>query len=172
MPAAPTGCSSSRAGSRSEGVSRSRTGAAFAPAGRLEEWVGYLGAVLHSPACGAFEPRLTAVIAGLRADRLAGLVLTTRLSPSTVHLAQVAVDPDLHRRGLAQSMIAHVVSLALSRGVRDVTLLVDSANERARALYDRLGFEQRSSFLLATRGRITRQATCTRPADGRGVVTR
>jgi ribosomal protein S18 acetylase RimI-like enzyme len=150
----------------------SPTGAAFAPDGRLEEWVGYLGAVLHSPACGAFEPSLTAVIAGPRADRLAGIVLTTRLSASTLHLAQVAVDPDLHRRGLAQAMIAQVAALAPSRGMRDVTLLVDRENERARGLYDRLGFEQRATFLLATRGRITRQPACTRPADTRAVVTR
>ncbi len=148
------------------------TGAAFAPEGRLDEWVAYLGAVLHSPACGAFEPSQTVVIDGPRPERLGGLVLTTRLSPSTVHLAQVAVDPDQHRRGLASAMIGRVARLSSGGATRDVTLLVADDNAPARRLYERLGFEQRSVFLLASRGRITRQSASPRVAEGTAVAAR
>jgi len=140
------------------------TGAAFAPDGRLEEWVGYLGAVLHSPACGTFEPVMTSVIDG-RADRLGGLVLATRLSNRVVHLAQVVVDPARHRQGLARTMIGRVARVASAHGAREVTLLVANDNLPARALYERLGFEQRATFLLAARGRITRQSPVQRMAD-------
>jgi hypothetical protein len=75
------------------------TGAAFAPegasmSGRL------FGAILHSPAA-AFRAVMTVVIDGPQPERLGGLVLTTRLSPSTAPGAG-GVDPDQHRRGGAR----------------------------------------------------------------------
>ena len=149
----------------------SATGAAFAPDGRLEEWVGYLGAVLQTPACGTFEPALTAVIDGMSPDRLGGLVMATRLSPTTVHMAQVAVDPDLHRRGLASAMVAHVARRA-GPHTADLTLLVSAENAAARRLYARLAFVERSAFLLASRGRITRQPAATRQADAHAATSR
>ncbi len=147
------------------------TGAAFAPGGRLEEWVGYLGAVLQSPACGTFEPALTAVVDGTSPDRLGALVMVTRLSTTTVHLAQVAVDPDLHRRGLASSMVAHVARLTAA-DTADVTLLVSEENSAARQLYARLAFVERSAFLLASRSRITRQSMVARLTEARTVSSR
>lgn len=142
----------------------SATGAAFAPEGRLEEWAGYVGAVLQTAACGRFEPGLTMVVEGTSPDRLGALVMTTRLSPSTVHLAQVVVDPALHRRGLATALVTHVARHA-APAADDVTLLVSEENAVARSLYDRLAFVERSAFLLAARARITRQPSTARQAD-------
>jgi ribosomal-protein-alanine N-acetyltransferase len=73
----------------------------------------------------------------------------TALSESTVHLAQVAVHPRMQGRGLAGALVVDSCSAARAKGFEHATLLVDQANQRARALYARLGFTERARFVAA-----------------------
>jgi GNAT superfamily N-acetyltransferase len=65
---------------------------------------------------------------------------------STVEGGTAALFEDLvvlptHRdRGIATSLVAFMIAEARSRGVLRLTLLTDMQNERAQALYRRLGF--------------------------------
>lgn len=129
---------------------------AFAPEGRLEEWVNYVGQVINTSACGTFLPEASLVIAGEAPDRPAGVILTTAISPGVWHVAQVATDPAQRRKGLGRQLVQHVCDRARVAGVHGVTLVVDERNEVARSLYAALGFEQRGTLLLASRGRVTR----------------
>lgn len=57
-----------------------------------------------------------------------------------LHLLNLAVHPDHWGRGLATQALAHLMAQSAQHGVRDVWLEVRESNERAQALYLRMGF--------------------------------
>jgi ribosomal-protein-alanine N-acetyltransferase len=57
-----------------------------------------------------------------------------------VHLANVAVAPDMRRRGLAQRFLGELLEAGTARGSRIVVLEVRRSNVAAQALYQRNGF--------------------------------
>jgi ribosomal protein S18 acetylase RimI-like enzyme len=117
----------------------------FAPRGTPEEWELYVRSLVERPGCGVMEPAITRVVRGDRG--LEALVLVTRISPGTLHLAQVAVHPSRRREGLAQRLVEEIFRVGSSRGARQVTLLVGDRNTAAQALYARMGFAARSAFV-------------------------
>lgn len=120
----------------------------FAPRGLQVEWEHYVRGLVERPGCGVLEPAITRVIR--TGDVVHAFVLATRIAPSTVHLAQVAVHPSRRREGLAQRLVDEACRLAASRGARLVTLLVGEKNTAARALYEHMGFTERASFVAGT----------------------
>ncbi|HYZ29672.1 MAG TPA: GNAT family N-acetyltransferase, partial [Thermoleophilaceae bacterium] len=57
------------------------------------------------------------------------------------HVTGLAVDPRFEGRGIGRALMEALIELARRRGGRRMTLRVFAANERARRLYERLGFE-------------------------------
>jgi len=121
----------------------------FAPHGTLEEWEHYLHSLVELPGCGVTEPTMTRVVRGH--DRLDALVFCTRIAPSTLHLAQVAVHPSRQRHGLAHTLVDEACRAAASRGIELATLLVGDSNTVARRLYAKSGFLEQAQFLAAMR---------------------
>ena len=52
----------------------------------------------------------------------------------------LVVAPEHRKRGIGASLLKHVIAQARAEGVLRLTLLTDMQNERAQALYRRLGF--------------------------------
>lgn len=52
----------------------------------------------------------------------------------------LVVRPDYRGRGIGSALLAHVIEQARADGVLRLTLLTDGDNERAQALYRKLGF--------------------------------
>jgi len=52
----------------------------------------------------------------------------------------LVVAPEHRKRGIGASLLKHVIAHARADGVLRLTLLTDMQNERAQALYRRLGF--------------------------------
>jgi ribosomal protein S18 acetylase RimI-like enzyme len=52
----------------------------------------------------------------------------------------LVVAPEHRKRGIGASLLKHVIAQARAEGVLRMTLLTDMQNERAQALYRRLGF--------------------------------
>lgn len=52
----------------------------------------------------------------------------------------LVVAPEHRKRGIGASLLKHVIVQARAEGVLRITLLTDMQNERAQALYRRLGF--------------------------------
>ena len=128
------------------------TGAAcFAPHGRLDEWARYLRQLMETPACGQWRADASLVAEKPGRPGLQGLVLTTRLSAGTAHIAQIAVDRSARGTGLGAALIAHTSARARETGDDAMTLMVDEGNETARRLYARDGFAECSSFVYARR---------------------
>jgi ribosomal protein S18 acetylase RimI-like enzyme len=64
--------------------------------------------------------------------------------PASAHVWYVsglAVDPQFEGRGVGRALTQALIELARERGGRRMTLRVFAPNERARRLYERLGFE-------------------------------
>jgi ribosomal protein S18 acetylase RimI-like enzyme len=64
--------------------------------------------------------------------------------PSSTHVWYVtglAVDPGCEGRGVGRALMEALIDQARARGGRRMTLRVFGPNERARRLYERLGFE-------------------------------
>jgi ribosomal-protein-alanine N-acetyltransferase len=57
-----------------------------------------------------------------------------------VHINNVAMRPRFRTRGIGTALLRHVLGEARRLGARRATLEVRSSNERARRLYERLGF--------------------------------
>jgi GNAT superfamily N-acetyltransferase len=139
----------------------------FAPHGRLEEWAQYVGQLMHTPSCGIFLPEASF---GLTHDQqLTGLVLTTQLSGTMAHVAQVAVDPDARGRGHGKGLVVAAARAARGIGCQSVSLLVADDNEPAKRLYASLGFVERGRFVSARRSPLRRTLSVERTAASDGI---
>jgi ribosomal protein S18 acetylase RimI-like enzyme len=121
----------------------------FAPRGSLNEWEHYTRGLVERPGCGDLEPAITRVVRD--SGTMIALVLTTRVAPRTIHLAQVAVHPGRRREGFARRLVDEVCRLAQPRAARQATLLVGEKNTAAKTLYASMGFEPRATFIAATK---------------------
>jgi len=69
------------------------------------------------------------------------------------HVTGLGVDPAFEGRGVGRALMEALMEMARERGGSRMTLRVFAANERARRLYERLGFEVegvlRGEFRLA-----------------------
>ena len=57
-------------------------------------------------------------------------------------MMNVAVHPDCRRRGIAEALVNALCKALKERGSVSLTLEVRASNDPAKALYDKLGFEQ------------------------------
>ena len=75
-------------------------------------------------------------------DELVGYVVNSRYVDAW-HVMNVAVDPDLRRRGVATALLERLFELTRDDERRGYTLEVRVSNDSAIKLYERLGFEAR-----------------------------
>lgn len=145
----------------------------FAPGHTIEAWRTYLRNLVDYAACGAIDAAASRCLP--LGDGLGAVTLVTTISDATAHVVQVAVDPDWRGAGLAAGLVRDSCTAAGRRGKTAITLMVAARNAPARALYDRLGFAPRATFVAATLGNATRRypvrLTSAAPAGG-GDTTR
>ena len=123
----------------------------FAPTGLADEWERYVRRLLATRACGRFMPGASWVDVGGSDRPVRGAVITSSLGSGTAHIAQIAVEPDAHRRGVGAALLDAACGAAHRSGCRRMTLLVAEQNQPARDLYDRSGFTPSAEFLFAWR---------------------
>jgi ribosomal protein S18 acetylase RimI-like enzyme len=122
----------------------------FAPHGEMAEWREYVGQLTTAAGCGTIMADSCVALPD-GPDRLAGVVLVTRLAAATAHIAQIAVDPLAQRRGIGRLLVDEACDRARRAGCDRITLLVGGRNARARRLYDTSGFVETASFVSAGR---------------------
>ncbi len=136
----------------------------FAPDLRLEQWARYVGQLLATPAIGRYMASASFAVERRCAKQLQGAIITTSLSNSTAHVAQIVVDPGCRRSGLARRLIAAACAESRRLGHSHMSLVVSGTNEPAKSLYTRLGFCPVTNFIYASRSALMRQPACTRLA--------
>jgi ribosomal protein S18 acetylase RimI-like enzyme len=95
--------------------------------------------ILHRRGCGDPIPSAS-FLARDSVNGVSGFVLATQISPGHTHLAQVAVSPAMQGRGLGRLFLHRALVALAGKGYRTVSLMVSSANRKACALYESLGF--------------------------------
>ena len=100
----------------------------------------------------AFEPSLVTKHIALVAEERDSIVGTVYANATSQHFGYVFglyTRPDARRRGIAQALMRAIAAILHEEGRQYVVLGVDTPNERARALYERLGFEDAARMLRA-----------------------
>jgi ribosomal protein S18 acetylase RimI-like enzyme len=106
----------------------------------------YLDALVRGEECGKFSAALSA-LAREPSGRVIGFLLGTLISKDTAHVAQVAVHPEWQGRGVGRLLLDHFFAEGGQLGLKGSTLLVTSANHRARDWYQRAGYEELEPFV-------------------------
>ena len=75
-----------------------------------------------------------------RLDGIVGYVIVS-LGPDEAHLLNLAVAPNRQRRGFGRQLLAKGVTIARQAGAERVFLEVRPSNLRARAIYEKAGFQ-------------------------------
>ena len=122
----------------------------FAPGGSMPEWREYAAQLVEQSGCGTLLPEASVMAIDRASGSVIGAVLSTRLDPSTVHLAQVVVSPEARRRHLGLRLVERARAAARADVFGRVTLLVADSNVAATRLYARLGFHETAAFLAAS----------------------
>ena len=76
----------------------------------------------------------------LQAAEVFGYVIFS-LGPGEAHLLNIAISPARQRQGFGRQLLTKVASIARAQGMERVLLEVRPSNLRARAIYEKAGFE-------------------------------
>ena len=106
----------------------------------------FLNNIVRFPGCGTFDARASFVVFHRRTRTLVGLILCSLVRPDVGHITQVCVLPEYRSAGLGEVMMAASTKNLRGRGLRFISLTVTEANDRAIALYKRIGFESTRVF--------------------------
>jgi ribosomal protein S18 acetylase RimI-like enzyme len=100
----------------------------------------FLNNIVRFPGCGMFDPQGSFVVVQRRSRSLVGLILCSQVRPDVGHITQVCVLPEYRSAGLGVALLAATTRSLRQRGFRSISLTVTQANDRAIALYKRIGF--------------------------------
>jgi ribosomal protein S18 acetylase RimI-like enzyme len=106
----------------------------------------FLNNIVRFPGCGTFDAQGSFVVLERRTRNLIGIILCSRVRPDVGHITQVCVLPEYRSSGLGEAMLAASTRNLRGRGFRCISLTVTEANDRAIALYKRIGFEAARVF--------------------------
>lgn len=87
------------------------------------------------------ENPLSCWLVAMDGERLAGYVGSQTVLGET-DMMNLAVDPDYRRKGLGKGLILSLIEALRQRESRCLTLEVRDSNAPARALYEKLGFQE------------------------------
>ena len=85
--------------------------------------------------------RLSLWLVALDGDTVAGYVGSQSVLDEA-DMMNIAVHPDYRRMGIAERLVALLCAGLSAKGVHALMLEVRASNEPAKALYEKLGFEQ------------------------------
>jgi ribosomal protein S18 acetylase RimI-like enzyme len=137
---------------------RSKDVRAFAVDGTPDEWTDYVTGLVTRPGCGRFLPEASFSI-DREAGELEAAILITEVGPGTSHIAQIAVDPGVRRRGLGRTLIQAAIAQSFVLGYTRMTLFVANANAPAVRLYEHCGFRDQAAFVVSAIGQPRRSTS-------------
>ncbi|HEX8925317.1 MAG TPA: GNAT family N-acetyltransferase [Terriglobales bacterium] len=106
----------------------------------------FLNNIVRFPGCGVFDPSSSFVAVHRLTRQTIGLILCSRVRNDVGHITQVCLMPEFRSFGIGEHLIMATARALQSRGARMLSLTVTQENERAVALYRRLGFQTRHVF--------------------------
>ena len=101
----------------------------------------FLNNIVRFPGCGTFDPHASFIVFDRRTRTLVGLILCSQVRDDVGHITQVCVLPEYRSAGLGVVLLAATTRSLRDRRFRAISLTVTQANDRAIALYHRIGFD-------------------------------
>jgi ribosomal protein S18 acetylase RimI-like enzyme len=108
--------------------------------------VRFLNNIVRFPGCGVFDPESSFSAVHRPTNTLVGLILCSRVKNDVGHVTQVCILPEYRHMGIGEGLLACTANSLRNRNFSLLSLTVTEMNERAVALYRRLGFNETSSF--------------------------
>ncbi|MGA9353211.1 MAG: GNAT family N-acetyltransferase [Terriglobales bacterium] len=106
----------------------------------------FLNNIVRFPGCGTFDPHASFAIFQRRTRTLVGLILCSQVRADVGHITQVCVLPEYRSAGLGLVLLAATTNSLRERKFKAISLTVTEANDRAIAIYKRIGFESKHVF--------------------------
>jgi ribosomal protein S18 acetylase RimI-like enzyme len=106
----------------------------------------FLNNIVRFPGCGVFDPFASFLVFHKRTQTLVGLILCSQIRPDVGHITQVCVLPEHRSEGLGEALMAATTRNLRERRFRAISLTVTEANDRAIALYKRIGYQSNRVF--------------------------
>ena len=101
---------------------------------------------LIAPNAVPFDPHASFLVFQRRAKSLVGVILCSQVRADVGHITQVCILPEYRSAGLGVALLAATTRSLRERRFRAISLTVTQANDRAIALYQRIGFESLRVF--------------------------
>jgi len=106
----------------------------------------FLNNIVRFPGCGTFDPLASFLVFHKGSETLVGLILCSQIRQDVGHITQVCVLPEHRSSGLGEALLAATTKNLRERRFRAISLTVTEANDRAIALYKRIGYESNRVF--------------------------
>lgn len=121
----------------------------------------FLHNIVRFPGCGIFEESLSWLLIDSTTNKLAGLVLCSRVADRVAHITQLCVAPGFRGKGLARLLMRHAVDHLAQARFDAITLTVTEANEDAVRLYRDMRFvtSHRFDAMVLDKPRPSRNGT-------------
>jgi ribosomal protein S18 acetylase RimI-like enzyme len=101
----------------------------------------FMNNIVRFPGCGVFDPQASFVVFDRRTRTLVGLILCSQVRADVGHVTQVCILPEYRSAGLGVVLLAATTRSLRERGFKAISLTVTQANDRAIALYHRIGYD-------------------------------
>jgi ribosomal protein S18 acetylase RimI-like enzyme len=106
----------------------------------------FLHNIVRYSGCGTFAPQVSYVVCDRMTREMVALVLGSRVSADSGHITQLCVRPRYRRLGLARTLMAMASAGFVRLGMKEVSLTVTEANQRAIELYRSEQYACRHTF--------------------------
>jgi ribosomal protein S18 acetylase RimI-like enzyme len=106
----------------------------------------FLNNIVRFPGCGIFDSQASFVVYQHVSRSPVGLILCSQIRRDVGHITQVCVLPEYRSAGLGVALLAATTRSLRERNFQAISLTVTEANDRAIALYARIGFESTRVF--------------------------
>jgi ribosomal protein S18 acetylase RimI-like enzyme len=105
----------------------------------------FLKNIIVFPGCGMFQTDCSFVATEMGTEKLAGVILSSKVAEDVGHVTQICVVPEYRGFGLGSRLLAETLASLRRRRCASVSLTVTAANPAVR-LYERVGFATMKRF--------------------------
>jgi len=106
----------------------------------------FLNNIVRFPGCGVFDPTSSFVAFHRPTNTRVGVLLCSRVRHDVGHITQVCTLPEFRGAGIGEHLVRYCYADLASRAFTELSLTVTEENQRALALYNRLGFHHLHTF--------------------------
>ena len=106
----------------------------------------FLHNIIRFPGCGVFDPQASHVLAHKTTGNLSGLILCSKVREDVQHVTQLCVAVRARGSGLGTLLLDVAARSLAQRSFGKLSLTVTGGNQRAAALYRRVGFRKQHTF--------------------------